>query len=80
MTNKNALMGKIVSAGYTQVTIAKALGMSKNTINAKINNRKPFDTDTVLKMCELLNIHDDSEKVDIFLCKPSQNRDGTRAS
>jgi len=76
MVDKNALMGKMVSSGYTQATLAPLIGCSKNTLNAKINNKAQFDVEEVLALCQILNIFDDKEKVSIFLHASSQKRDG----
>lgn len=68
----NALKGKIVSAGYTQKTLAEAMTdagnkISENTLSKKVNGRVPFDTDEVACICKLLGIHDNEEKAYIFL-------------
>ena len=47
MINTNLLKGKILSAGFTQQTLAPLVKMSVNSLNAKINGRKVFDTDEV---------------------------------
>lgn len=65
--NVNKLKGAIVSAGYTQRTLANMLGMSKNTVNAKINGKSRITMDEVDKICEILSITDIKEKSDIFL-------------
>lgn len=77
MVNKTALMGKIVAEGYTQATLAPLIGISKNTLNASINNKRPFDTDEVIAMCKILAITSDAEKIDIFLHESSHYRDNT---
>lgn len=73
--DKNRLLSYIVKKGYNQRTLAKALGVSKNTLNSKINGKSYFDTRMISDMCELLDITDDSEKIKIFLAPASQNRD-----
>lgn len=65
--NSAKLKGKILEAGYTQRTLADPMGMSKNTLNGKINGRIPFNTLEINRLCEILGISDDSEKVHIFL-------------
>lgn len=73
--DKNRLLSYIVKKGYNQRTLAKALGVSKNTLNSKINGKSYFDTRMISDMCELLDITDDSEKIKIFLAPASQNKD-----
>lgn len=63
----NLLKGKIVAAGHSQTSLAKAMNMSKNTLSKKINGKATFDTDEVIRMCALLNIVDNDEKAYIFL-------------
>lgn len=72
MVNSRLLNGKIVSAGYTQKTLAPKVEMSRSNLNAKINNLLPFNCDEVLRICDALNIVDTEEKVIIFLSKTSQ--------
>lgn len=67
MVDKNKLRGAIARSGYTQLTFARRIGMSKNTLNAKINGRSPITTDEAKRMCRELGIDDEREKVDIFL-------------
>lgn len=70
--NSNMLKGRIVSAGYTQRSLAKKIGMSKNTLNAKVLGKSAFNTDEILTICDLLSIDSDMEKAQIFLSNPSQ--------
>lgn len=63
----NKLKGKIVEAGYTQRTLAVELGMSKNTLNAKVNGKKPFNTIEIERICDKLGIDSGAEKAEIFL-------------
>ena len=64
---QNKLKGKIVEAGYTQRSLAKEIGMSKNTLNSKINGKIPFNTDEIERICICLSIVNPVEKASIFL-------------
>lgn len=75
MLDKKKFLGHMVSNGYNQRTLAKQLGISKNTLNAKINGKSSFDTILIDKVCEELHIVDDCEKAQIFLNASSQKRD-----
>lgn len=75
MLDKRKLLGRMASAGYTQRSLAKAVGISKNTINAKINGNSCFDTDQIDRICRVLNITSGLEKVEIFLSLSSQKQD-----
>lgn len=72
MVNANLLRGKMVSAGYTQKELAGALGMSENTLSAKINGASSFTLKEVYAICSLLSISDFREKCEIFLPESSQ--------
>ena len=63
----NKLKGKIAEAGFSQRTLAEALGMSKNTLNAKVNGKVPFNTVEIELICNVLDIRDVTEKAVIFL-------------
>ena len=67
MVDINRLKGAMVAAGFTQITFAKELGMSKNTLNAKLNGKAKISTDEASKMCDVLKIEDENDKCQIFL-------------
>lgn len=73
----NKLKAKIVEMGFSQTSLAPKVGMSKNTLNAKVNGRIPFNTDEIMRMCTVLNIVDNVEKSVIFLGGSSQKWDST---
>lgn len=60
------LKGKIAEAGYSQRSLAAELGISKNTLNSKVNGKTPFNTVEIERICEKLNIRDATEKALIF--------------
>ena len=70
--DQRKLLGRMAEAGYTQKMLAADLGKSENSISNKINGKSSFTTDEILRICDLLRITDDREKVQIFLTKPSQ--------
>jgi len=53
-------------AGQTQGKLAKRIGISANTMTAKINGRRVFNTEEVIKICNELGITGDQDKMDIF--------------
>ena len=75
MVDKNRLMGHIISKGYSQRTLSEKIGVSKNTLNSKINGHSSFDVDLIEKICDTLSITDINEKAEIFLKQASLNRD-----
>lgn len=72
LVNKNRLLGVIVSAGFTQTSFARKIGMNKDTFNLKINNKSDFKTGEIEKICKELKINKATDKVDIFLNEASQ--------
>lgn len=73
--NGNKLRAYIISAGYTQGKLAKEIGISPNTMSAKLNGRSPFDTIEIERICTVLGITSNREKADIFLSQSSQQWD-----
>ena len=63
----NRLKGKMVEAGFTQRTLAAAIGISANSLNDKINRKRPFNTVEIEAICSVLKITDCAEKAFIFL-------------
>ena len=75
MLDKNLFRSAIARAGMTQDSLAAAIGISSNTLSAKILGRSYFDTEEIDKICNVLSIVDNDEKVNIFLASSSRNRD-----
>lgn len=65
--SSNKLKGRIVEAGYSQRSLAREIGMSKNTLNSKVNGKTPFNTVEIELICAKLGIVDPAEKAIIFL-------------
>lgn len=59
------LIGKIKDKYKTHEQFAKALGISKSGLSAKLNNHRDFSSEEIRKACELLGIPD-SELTKIF--------------
>ena len=55
--NYSKLLGRMRECGFTQEQLAKAIGINKATLSAKLNNRFSFTQDEILNICKLLNIH-----------------------
>ena len=65
--NISKLLGVMAEKGISQCALAKKLGISKNTVNAKLNGKGHFDTEQVSEICKILGIDDPEKKVEIFL-------------
>lgn len=54
--NHSKLLGRIRECGFTQEQLAKAIGISKTTLNAKLNNQFYFQAKEMYDICVVLNI------------------------
>lgn len=54
--NYSKLLGRMKEFNYTQERLAKAIGISKYTLNTKLNNKFSFSQDEILAICKVLNI------------------------
>lgn len=54
--NYSKLLGRMKECGFTQEQLAKAIGINKATLSAKLNNRFSFSQEEILAICKLLNI------------------------
>ena len=54
--NYSKLLGRIKECGFTQVTLAEAIGISKATLNAKLNNQYFFTQSEIIAICKVLSI------------------------
>ena len=54
--NYSKLLGRMKECGFTQEQLAKAIGINKATLSAKLNNRFSFSQDEILAICKVLNI------------------------
>ena len=61
------LRGKMAEAGFTQRSLAAAIGISENSLGAKIKGKRSFKTDEIEEICKILGITDCVEKAEIFL-------------
>lgn len=53
------LQNKIKEEGYSQTSLAKELGMARNSMNLKLNNRAHFTQSEIIKLSYLLGISGD---------------------
>lgn len=54
--NYSKLLGKIRECGFTQATLAEAIGINKSTLSAKLNNQNYFLASEMIAICKVLNI------------------------
>lgn len=64
------LKGKMAEAHVSQEKLSKQLGITVQSLNAKINGRSPFTLEEVVKITDYLNLED---PVNIFF-KPSVSK------
>lgn len=68
--NTNLLKAKIAEKGETQKSVAKAIGISENSLSRKLNGIREFRLSEVLSLCGFLDI--DNPK-DIFFTQEIPN-------
>lgn len=61
MTNTLKLKALMVEKGFTQEQLAKKLGISEQSLNYKINNKREFKASEITIMIDLLKITNVSE-------------------
>lgn len=66
MTNSLKLKALLLLNGLKQEDLAKYLGLSKQTISMKINNKRAFKLSEISKICDLLKIDNVQERFAIF--------------
>lgn len=54
--NYSKLLGRIKEKGFTQESLAIAIGMSVPTMSLKLNNKSFFTQPEIRKICDLLDI------------------------
>lgn len=60
------LRGLLLTKGYSQKDLAKYLGLSVQSINLKINNKRYFKINEIIKVCHFLKIESVEEIHKIF--------------
>lgn len=63
------LKGKMVEAHVSQAKLSESLGITVQSLNAKLNGRTQFTLGEAVRITELLRLKD---PVDIFLVQASQ--------
>ncbi len=66
MTDTLKLKALLMLQGLTQEDLAKYLGLSTQTINMKLNNKRSFKLQEINKICNLLKIDDLQQRFLIF--------------
>lgn len=65
--NVKKIKAALVETGFTQRSLAKAMNISKNTLNAKINGKTPISIEEAIQLAEILKLN--KEEFDaIFFC------------
>ena len=61
MTDSKKLKAKIVENGLTQEELAEKLNISPTSLNNKINNKFPFNSDEMFRISDILKIKEPRE-------------------
>lgn len=72
--NSDILKGKIVEKKYTQKRLAEEMGITIQSLNAKLNKRSQFTIDEAVKIISILEIEN---PIEIFFvnCVPNTQRE-----
>lgn len=54
--NYSKLLGRIKECGYTQESLATAIGRDKGTLSLKLNNKGQFRANEMDDICKVLDI------------------------
>ena len=73
MFDYSKLLGKIKERGYTQETLAAAIGMTEATLSMKLNNKAFFKQREIKAICDVLGIPDEEVGVYFFAPKVQKN-------
>ena len=65
----NKLRGRIVEKFGNQSEFANAMGLSERTISLKINGKRPWKQEEILKAIQILGLTDDDIQDDFFTLK-----------
>ena len=69
MTNTNLLKQKIAESGLKINFIAEYVGISRQALWEKINNKSPFNQYEISKLCDVLKLKVPEEKEAIFFAE-----------
>ncbi|MDO5398962.1 MAG: helix-turn-helix transcriptional regulator [bacterium] len=75
MLNVDLLRARMVEKRYSQRSLARAIGMSENTLSSRMCLHTSLNTDEIDNICNVLGIIDPTDKINIFLRPSSQMRD-----
>lgn len=75
MLNVNLLRGRMSEKGYSQRQLANKIGISENTLSSRMCLHTPLNTEEIENICNVLDIIEPDDKINIFLGVSSHNRD-----
>lgn len=61
------LKGKIAESNLSKKVIAQKMGITQQALGKKLNGKTKITTVDATRLCDILEISDDNEKVNIFL-------------
>lgn len=67
MINTKKLKAALVEKSFTQRSLSKEIGISKNTLNAKINGKAPISIEEATKLARVLELSKEDFDA-IFFC------------
>lgn len=64
---KSKLLGKMAEVDITQRDLAKAIGMSENTMTSRIKGTTDFKANEIVAICKVCGISSADQIAEIFL-------------
>ena len=66
MFNYQKLLGRMKEKNFSQLQLAKTVGMAEATLNIKLNGKSFFKQNEIAKICETLEIADEDVNAYFF--------------
>jgi transcriptional regulator with XRE-family HTH domain len=68
MVDKNALKSAMIAKGYTSDALAEKIGISKQSMSYKLNNKRPFRSNEISQIAHILELSPE-QLMQIFFAK-----------
>ncbi|WZL82649.1 helix-turn-helix transcriptional regulator [Vallitaleaceae bacterium 9-2] len=59
--DSNKLKGRMKEKGHTQATLSKKMGITEQSLNAKLNGKRDFTLSELIRLIDILNIENPNE-------------------
>lgn len=63
MIDTKLLKAAIAKKGLTQAEVARKVGISSQSFSGKLNNKTEFQLSEVIKLCKMLDISEEKDRI-----------------